>query len=679
MKRFHLIWLALLAVVLLASCRTAPPATPSVPGDTSAGWALLVREAGPRWLGPEWWQAQGYDSAQLDPDQIRLQQRSEAAPFLWLESDEGPGLLFTGDVEPGRLGLAGGYHLTVVGGGGERLTTDNAAVAAPLTPQIATTATLYLEVDDVYRPTSPDGVNWLWTSFNTVPTLTLTFPLTQALSVSATVTLQFWGQSSMPQNPDHHIRVSWNGTVVDDHFWDGSQLETWSVVVPAPQSGDNTLMLVSPGDTEAPVEVTWLDRVEVTWQRALTHTGVGWDGWTAGPEAVACWDGVPEGQVAVILAGANGSVRGLVDPEVEAGRLCIAQNAGDRGWLGIPTLAPPPDIVRSREVVSDDALLAADYLVVAPRLFHAVLSPLIAAREADGMTVALVTPEAIYDAYGIGVPDGEAIRRLVVDLHARGALRYVLLVGDASANPATMWEPDNPVVPTGWVRTVFVGDTPSDRALVADDNGEPLVAVGRFPVSTVAEVQAMVAKTLAWEPGARLLLLNDDEAEFVAMADALAAIQPPDLRLDAGDENLRRDLLRWLKDGPGMLVYTGHGSLPLLGDEKFLTVEDAGTWDGPTVVVAWTCLCASFTHPTQSGLSEAWLRAEKGTAAVVGPTGETTTGDQSAMAAAFHRALAEGKTLGDALLAGWRASTSKDAETSFVLLGDPALRVVAGP
>ena len=127
------------------------------------------------------------------------------------------------------------------------------------------------------------------------------------------------------------------------------------------------------------------------------------------------------------------------------------------------------------------------------------------------------------------------------------------------------------------------------------------------------------------------------------------------------------------------MAYTGHGSLPLLGDEKFLTAEDAGAWDGPTVVVAWTCLCASFTHPKQSGLSEAWLRDPQGTVAFVGPTGETTTGDQSAMAFAFHRALAEGAALGDALLAGWRVSESKDAETSFLLLGDPALRPVPEP
>ena len=679
MRRLFLIGLLLLIASASAGCRASVPAIPAVPGDVSAGWTLVVRDEGPRWLGPDWWRAQGLDPTTFDSDAVHLQRGTETVPFLWLESSDGPGLLFYGTVAPTRLGLAGGYHLTLEAAG-TSIPVDVVTVEPSPDAQTTTTATLWLERDNTYRPTAPPGVNWLWTSFNATPTITLTIPLTEALPVPVTLSLHLWGQSSMPQNPDHHIRVLWNGDVVDEHYWDGSALEVWSVTVPQPRTGDNVLALVSPGDTEAPVEVTWLDKVGVTWLRRLTYPGTGWETWTADTTPSACWDGAVQGPVAVILAGQDGAVRGTAGARfADEGRLCVAQRPGERGWIGGPEAAPPPDIVRAREIVTEAALLSADYLVIAPRLFHAALAPLIEAREADGLVVALVTPEQIYDTYGTGEPDAEAIRSAVLTLQAGGSLRYLLVVGDASANPAAVWAANSPVVPTGWVRTAFVGDTPSDHALVADDAGTPLVAVGRFPVSTVAEVEALVAKTLAWEPSSRLLLLNDDSAEFVQMADALAEIQTPGQRLDAGDANVRRDLLHWLRTGPGTLVYTGHGSLPLLGDEKFLTVEDAGTWDGPTVVVAWTCLCASFTHPQQSGLSEAWLRDAKGTVAFVGPTGETTTGDQAALAAAFHRALAEGATLGDALLVGWRAASSEDAEASFLLLGDPALRPAPEP
>jgi hypothetical protein len=161
----------------------------------------------------------------------------------------------------------------------------------------------------------------------------------------------------------------------------------------------------------------------------------------------------------------------------------------------------------------------------------------------------------------------------------------------------------------------------------------------------------------------------------VSLSAALTTASPGGTQLDGGDADARRALLGWLKDGPGMLVYTGHGSLPLLGDEKLLTLEDAGAWNGPTVIAAWTCLCAGFAHPTHTGLSEAWLRDRRGAVAIVGPTGETTTAEQQAMALAFQAAVADGAPLGDALLVGWRAATSEDARVSFLLLGDPALQV----
>jgi len=680
------IGLVLVALISLAGCRTTlapPPETVPAP-DVATGWTLLVRTDGPRWLGPDWWRSQGVDPAAVTPEHIYLNRYEEAIPVLWVSSADGPGLLFYGETAPGYLGPVGGYHLALdVPGGlnefvqGSLTMAELSAVTSPAQPQTATAAMLWLEEDNVYRPTAPAETNWLWTSFNAAPALTLTVTLTEALSRPVSLTLRFWGQSSMPQNPDHHIRVLWNGELLDDHYWDGSALEEWTVAAPAPRQGSNELVLISPGDTAAPVEVTWLDRVGVMWQRALTYTG-GWQSWIAESEPAACWEALPEGRVAAVLLGDNGLARGGLVERDAAGRVCVPQRSGDRGWIGVLETAPAPDVARPRVPIDAD-MLAADYLIIAPHLFHAALAPLVEARVAEGLSVVVLTPEQIYDTFGTGVPGAEAIRAAVMALHARGQLGYLLLVGDATADPRAMWQADSTLVPTGWGRTAFLGDTASEHALVVGDDGVPLVAVGRFPASTVAEVQAMVAKTLAWKPTSRLLLLHDDEPEFVAMTDTLAEVSAPDSRLGDDESDTRRDLLRWLRAAPGVLVYSGHGSLPVLGDEKFLTIDDAGAWDGPTVVAAWTCLAANFTHPTQVGLSEAWLRHPKGVVAFVGPTAETTTGEQSAMTLAFQRALIEGATIGDALLTGWRAAQSQDAEISFVLLGDPALRPMPAP
>lgn len=654
-------------LLLLGGCRTPPPPPDPLP---AAGWVLTVRAAGPRWLGPEWWQARGVDLADLNPERVSLMRAGASVPYLWFDAPPGPGLLFFGQVDAMPLGHAGAYTLTL-DAPGERMPV--AILPEPSgEPQHTTWDTITLEQDLAYRTTAPEGHTWLWESLIAPAAITLTVPLTDAVPTSpVTFNITAWGQSSMPTNPDHFARLLWNGAVMDEHFWDGNAIEIWEATAPAAES-ENTFVFAIPGETDAPIEVTWLDSVVVAWERVLRRHPGSWQTWQTTSATSACWSAAPAAALHALFVMPDGRVvdGGTHTPAAE--RLCLPQIADVQGWLGLPWEAPPPDLVRARQPFDPVALTATDYLVIAAAEYHAALAPLITARAAEGLTPALLTPEQVYDAWGDGLPSAEALRRMVVALHTEGALDALLLVGDASADPRAYWQ--NPaLIPTGWGRTGYVGATPSDYWLVADVDGLPLIGVGRFPAESVAEVQAMVAKTLAWEPTPRLLLLNDVGAEFVSMTAALAELTPSATRLDAGDDNARRDVLAWLRE-PGTLIYSGHGSLPMLSDRKILTREDAGTWPGPTVVAAWTCLCSTFTHPTQPGLSEAWLKAPQGVVAVVGPTGETTTTEQIPLARAFQQALSEGETLGAALLAGWRAAQSTDARISFILLGDPALR-----
>jgi len=224
-------------------------------------------------------------------------------------------------------------------------------------------------------------------------------------------------------------------------------------------------------------------------------------------------------------------------------------------------------------------------------------------------------------------------------------------------------------------------ETPSDQALVADDEGRALVAVGRFPAQTAAQVEALVDKTLAWEESgpASVLVLTDDEPAFAQLADDFAPLLPADpVRLDAAQNNARADALAGLEAGSVWLNYVGHGSLILWGDEKLLQREDR--WSHPAVVTVWACLSAYFVHPQQDSLAEVWLAAERGGAvAFVGPTGETYLMQQRPIALAFYEAVRDGQPLGEALLVGWRAGgdAPQDAVRSFLLLGDPALQVYA--
>ncbi len=634
-------------LLLLTACQATPqPASPA-----PHGWTVGVPATGVYWLPASWWHAQGVTSGTDTPT---LQPGGLAK---WIDAPQGRGALLFAPAPSG-------YTLMVAP---QASPTPVLTDGASSSPQTSTLATARLERDLVYRSTAPVSPPWLWASLIAPASLTVTIPLTEALPAPLTITVHLWGQSQMPQSPDHHIELRWNGASISDHSWDGNQPESWQVVVPSASAGVNRLTLVAPGDTGAPVDVTWLDRIDITWTQALRYHQ-GWGTWRVNGSPQVCWEQVPP-QARVVWAEGDLVYDG---GSVAAGRACFAQPEHGRGWIGVPWEAPAPTFIRPREVLTDSV---ADFVIVAPREFQAALTPLVSARAAEGLTVRVITPESVYDTFGDGLPDGAAIRRMVRAWRGAG-LRYLLLVGDASADSRAMRYPA-PVVPTAWVRTSIVGWTASDERLAEDEDDVPQVAVGRFPADAVADVKAMVAKTLAWKPTSRLLLLTDDESDFASLADSLAPILAPQARLDAGDAEARYKVLAWLKASPGLLIYAGHGSLPLLADEKLLTGQDAGAWNGPTVVALWTCLSATFTHPAQDGLGELWLRAPRGVVALVGPTGETSTSEQRAMALAFQQSLAGGERLGEAVLAGWQAATSDDARRSFLLLGDPTLPLSA--
>ncbi|NBD35488.1 MAG: hypothetical protein GVY30_05765, partial [Chloroflexi bacterium] len=84
--------LVLLAVLVLAGCSTRLALSPAIPATPPSQWTLAVRADGPRWLGADWWRAQGLDPATLSHENVRLQQAGRDVPLQWIEAPDGPGL-----------------------------------------------------------------------------------------------------------------------------------------------------------------------------------------------------------------------------------------------------------------------------------------------------------------------------------------------------------------------------------------------------------------------------------------------------------------------------------------------------------------------------------------------------------------------------------------------------------
>jgi len=155
-----------------------------------------------------------------------------------------------------------------------------------------------------------------------------------------------------------------------------------------------------------------------------------------------------------------------------------------------------------------------DYLIITWADFADALAPLVAHRQSQGFTKSVVTIDEVYDRFHGGVKNPLAIRRFLRYAFERWSTPpvFVLLVGDgfedykgAAGNagegefdfvPAyPVWEPD----PASEAADNWVASDAWYVMLDGDLDYLPEMLIGRFPVASAAETEALVAKTIAYE------------------------------------------------------------------------------------------------------------------------------------------------------------------------------------
>lgn len=645
------------------------------PGVTQGSWVLEVESPGPVWLGPDWFREQGID-ADITQERIGLYLGKQAVPYLLTERPDGSGLFFYAREAPSRYASWTAYRLDLGRGAGQLMATGSVADAGPARAQEAGWTTTWREQDLEYRPQISAPEPWFWEPVYPRTRVTHTVELTQAVAGPITLTMRLWSRAEATStNPAPSIW--WDGEQIGTWQWDGPQEQAWPAVLSADHEQEEHVLEVElPGQSDAAAGRLWLDGFGVSSRRplALSRPGITW---------------VAEGEEAAVTGIAGAHLLDVTEPDapldlgVVAGERTRTQ-AGRHYWAGFPWLAPTPARGRPQTIIDHAALDEVEYLIIAPSPFWAALEPLVEHRQKQGLTISRVTPMQVYDSFGDGRPDPAAIRSLVWQLHDQGRLRYLLLLGDASAHPdGYAGEKGELLVVTDLVPTLHLHETPSDQTMITDKQGQPLIAVGRFPARTPVEVETMVQKTLQWEKTGptSTVILSDDQPDFGHFVTVVGPLLPATTQqLDAAQADARSLVLEHLEEESTWLNYVGHGSLALWGDEKLLQREDE--WEKAAVVTVWACLSAYFVHPEQDSLAEVWLRsAQGGAVAFVGPTGETYLHHQEPFAGTFYQEIQAGRSIGEALLAAWKAAgdDALDVVRSYLLLGDPALRLYAPP
>ena len=681
---------ALLISVLAGACNTAPVPAPPTSHDSTA--KLLITQPGMAQITAADLRVAGWPESDLP--NLRVVHDGQELPTRLTDT----ALIFYAPISPTRYMSETVFWLRRADQPGTRLSDQPIGSGGDLGLLDRYTATVRLEENRVYSPQVADGDHWLWAQLIAPATKTVTVTLSAVQPGAAQLQIEVWGNTEAPANPDHRYRVAVNGQDAGEVAWDGSGYHTVELAVPdgVLRDGDNVLTLQAPGVADVTVDGTYLNAVTVHYPRAFTAQNDELSFESAG------------GKVAFNSFSGPIEVFDVTDPEqpvrVPSDGAAFASAAGRRYWAVGPrgyrsgrwqAAQLTPDLRATDQ--------AAAYVAIGPVDLLSPLQPLLDWHTTQGLTTAAIPVEAIYDQFGGGRVDPEAIRAFLqyATQHWTVPPRYALVVGDASydmLNYTTLPEANR--VPTFLVQTVFGGETGSDVPLAQlDGDDQPDIAVGRLPARTPDQVATYVQKALAYEKSApsgdwasRVLAVADgQEPGFRADAQAFLdrfgqsyekqLVNPP-----AGADQASADIVTAWNAGQGVIGYFGHGSVTQWGKDNVFTVKDVPALQNTgklPLVINMTCLAGLFTHPKVQSLTETLLwQPDSGAVAALAPTSLTLATDQTFLSNALVDELQRdgARRLGDVLLAAQRSVAqagpgTHDVLQTFLLFGDPALRL----
>jgi hypothetical protein len=245
-------------------------------------------------------------------------------------------------------------------------------------------------------------------------------------------------------------------------------------------------------------------------------------------------------------------------------------------------------------------------------------------------------------------------------------------------------------VPTKLV-DVGIMETASDDWMVDfNGDGNPQMAIGRLPVRTAAEAMSVVSKIVNYDQASKangLMLLSDlnDGIDFNsanAQINTIVGNQIPVSQILRTDDvtAARTAFFNLFTQGGQIVNYDGHGSVDLWR-AGWLTDSDAPTLVNHTpspLVVTMTCLNGYFIDPRLASLGETLFKVDNGGAvAVWASSGMTDVTSQDVMNQEFFRQLFGNTTItvGQAIKSAKAAAQDNDVRRTWILFGDPTMKV----
>lgn len=439
----------------------------------------------------------------------------------------------------------------------------------------------------------------------------------------------------------------------------------------------------------------------------------------------------------VMRIGEAGSPAVLV-PGTQDGTYNVAVDDGLRRYVAFEPQYdfPQPTVVGTVDNQNLHGLDSLDMVIIVPvsdKLTQQAERLAEAHRQTDGLRVAVVRADRVYNEFSSGTPDATAYRRLMKMLYDRAESddqmpRYLLLFGDCA------W--DNRMLSSGWRKystddylLCFESENSfSDTqcyvmddyfGLLDDGEGAQLtddkvdLGIGRFPVKNASEAKVMVDKTIrhmtnanagGWKNIVMVMGDDGDENDHLWMADTIAnqtmrlnpemevrkVMWDAYTRVSTLTSNTYPDVEKIIKkqmaEGALVMNYVGHAATYVLSHEFVLKLEDFANFSGSNLPLWVTAACDVMPFDgLVENIGETAVLNENGAAVAFYGTARTVfAGQNRYMNQWFMRYLLStddnGRRyrVGDAIRlaknylieSGLELSTNK---LHYALLGDPAV------
>ncbi len=616
------------------------------------------------------------------------------------------------------------YWLSIKADGGLRINFNNEALDSvnPLLTEF--TKTVHVERNQIYWSKLPDikKDHLFWKQVDAGNSLEMPITLQHlAKGNNASVSVMLQGKTDdFQHNPNHHTKILLNGVEIHDAKWKGQIAFLQQVEIPQSslQEGNNTVTLVSVGDTGATVDSIYVNWLEIDYIATTTAIQDKLLFKTSKPEPYNLRiNGFSKPEILVLdvtdplqilpLLGTKVSADNTGDYQIEYDN----KQGGNRTYYAftLDSFNKPSSISLSLFTTRlKSACNQADYFIIHHDSFD--VKALQSLVEARGLKVMAVPVSKIYKEFNHGMPDPQAIKDFLTyayQNYTQPRPAYVVLVGDANQDTLNELGHGINYVPTYTFHTSALGETATDNWFVSISGDDPLpdMFLGRLPVRTQAELDAIVKKFNSYQQAPLdgwqrnvLSVADNDSAVFEEASNQLIkkyldnySSKKIYLSKYANSETVKQNIIQELNAGAIVTNYTGHGSITNWAGEFVFQSSDVKSLNNPdklSFVMALNCLNGWFSYyqpfyGSDDSLAEAFLKADgKGAIGVWAATGLGYTSQHEWLASEFFNNLFKNKetelgilTTAAKIAAVTNSGISKDTLEMFTLFGDPSLRL----